>query len=176
MSLIWGIWLGFGLSGGEVREPLPRGSIALGADIHFGLMLARTFTLQFSLYPNVQSAGTCVDNWVRGRASLLLGNHELGLIASPLCVLNSGKYTVYRDGYTEKYEYRTGAYTYGVGGFYNIRLTFVKSIRAYVGVDFLYPVKPVTVPLKTGESKAPHISYPTVGVHVGWLWGKRIRL
>jgi hypothetical protein len=111
---------------------------------------------------------------VRGRASLILGNHGVGIVASRLCILNEGTYTVYRDGYTERYEYRTGAYTYGVGGFYNVRLVFIKSVRAYVGLDFLYPVRPTTVPLKEGESRAPHVSYPTFGFHVGWAWGKRI--
>ncbi len=174
MSLIWGIWLGFGLSGGETKKPIPEGSFVLNADLYGGVMWARLLTLQVSLYPNVQTAGTCLDNWIRGKASVILGNHEVGLIATPLCILNEGKYSVYKDGYTEKYEYRTGARTYGVGLFYNIRLVFVKTVRAYVGASFVYPVRPETVPLKDGESKAPHVSYPTFGVHIGWTWGKRL--
>lgn len=174
MSLIWGIWLGFGLSGGETKEPIPEGSFVLNADLYGGIMWARLLTLQVSLYPNVQTAGTCLDNWIRGKASVILGNHEVGVIATPLCILNEGKYSVYKDGYTERYKYRTGARTYGVGLFYNIRLVFVKTVRAYVGASFVYPVRPETVPLKDGESNAPHVSYPTFGVHIGWTWGKRI--
>jgi hypothetical protein len=174
MSLIWGVWFGFGVSGGETKEPIPQGSAVLAADLYGGLMWAHTLTIQVSLYPNIQTAGTCLDNWIRGKASLLLGNHEVGIMASPLCILNTGTYTVYRGNYTEEYEYRTGARTYGVGGFYNIRLTFIRTVRAYVGVDFLYPVIPETVPLKEGDSPAPHVSYPTVGVHVGWTWGRRL--
>lgn len=174
MSLIWGIWLGFGVSGGETREPVPRGSAVLAADLYGGVMWARFLTLQVSLYPNVQSAGTCLDNWIRGKASVLLGNHEVGVMVSPLCVLNTGEYSVYREGYVERYEYRTGARTYGVGAFYNVRLVFVKTVRTYVGIDFLYPIRPETVPLKDGESPAPHVTYPTFGVHVGWAWGRRI--
>ncbi len=162
------------MSGGDTKDPIPRGSAVLSADLYGGIMWARALTLQFSLYPNFQTAGTCLDNWVRGKVSVLLGNHEIGVMASPLCVLNTGTYSVYKGGYVERYEYRTGAKTYGVGLFYNIRLVFVKSVRTYVGIDFLYPVKSETVPLKEGESPAPHISYPTFGFHVGWTWGRRI--
>ncbi|NPB04362.1 MAG: hypothetical protein GXO39_08135 [Thermotogae bacterium] len=174
MSLIWGVWLGMGFSGGPTKAPIPRASVTLGTDLYGGLMIARLFTFQVSLYPNIQTAGTCPDNWFRIKGSLIFKNHELGAIASYLCVHNTGTYTKNMGNYSETYEYSTGAYTYGVGGFYNLRLTFIKKLRTYVGLSFLYPVVSQTVPLKEGESPAPYVSYPTVGFHIGWAWGRKL--
>ncbi|NPA80370.1 MAG: hypothetical protein GXO29_04900 [Thermotogae bacterium] len=172
--MIWGVWLAMGVSGGETVSPIPRASAVFGADLFGGLMFNRLLTLQISLYPNVQTAGPCLENWLRLKSSLILGNHEVGVMASNLCLRNTGTYRVDRGEYYEEYAYITGAKTYGVGIFYNLRLTFITSVRTYVGMHLMYPVPPDVVPIKEGTSKAPHVSYPTVGIHIGWTWGKRI--
>ncbi len=174
MTLIWGIWLGGGFSGGEVKPPIPTMSAVLGADVYGGFKFG-PLTLQASLYPNIQTAGPCLENWPRVKTSLVLGGHEIGLMASYLCVRIEGERREEMGGYTAVYRYRTGGLAPGIGGYYNLKLAFVRTVRAYVGMSFLYPLRGGRVPLSSGNSPAPHISYPTVEFHVGWMWGRRKR-